>query len=255
MRQVRSGWLWIALASMFGLTGLSAGEITIAVAANVSYAIESLKREFKRVNPETNIRVILGSSGKLTAQIKHGAPYDLLISANMKYPDTLYKEKMAVTKPVVYAQGALAFLSVKEQNYGLGMIVLNSPDVKKIAIANPKTAPYGLAAVEALKNAKLYEKLKEKLVYGESISQAVAYATTAADIGIIAKSSLYSPQMSHFKESIHWADVDTNLYTPIDQGIVILKRGEGNIEVKAFYDFMLSQKAKEILKLLGYKVL
>ena len=234
---------------------LYAGEISRAVAANVSYAIEALKKEFKTVHPETNIQVILGSSGKLTAQIAHGAPYDLFMSANMTYPDTLYKEKMAVTKPVVYAQGALAFLSEKEQSYGVGMVVLNSPAVQKIAIANPKTAPYGVAAVEALKNAKLYEALKEKFVYGESISQTVAYATTAADIGIIAKSSLYSPQMSHFKETIHWSDVDENLYRPIDQGMVILKRGEGNVEVKAFYDFILSQRAKEILKSFGYKVL
>lgn len=240
---------------MFGLAGLSAGEITIAVAANVSYAIESLKKEFNRVHPETNIQVILGSSGKLTAQIKHAAPYDLFMSANMKYPEALYKEKMAVTKPVVYAQGALAFLSVKEQNYCTGMYVLKSPAVKKIALANPKTAPYGVAAVEALKNARLYKKLQDKFVYGESISQTVAYTTTAADIGIIAKSSLYSPQMSHFKERIHWYDVDEDLYTPIDQGMVILKRGEGNPEVKAFYDFMLSEKAKEILKSFGYKVL
>lgn len=240
---------------MFGLAGLSAGEITIAVAANVSYAIESLKKEFKVVHPETNVQVILGSSGKLTAQIKHAAPYDLFMSADMKYPEALYEEKMAVTKPVVYAQGALALLSVKECNCTVSMDLLQSADIKKIAIANPNTAPYGVAAVEALKNAKLHETLKEKFVYGESISQTVAYATTAADIGIIAKSSLFTPQMLHLKEAIHWSDIDENLYTPIDQGMVILRKGEGNVEVKAFYDFMLTPKAKEILKQFGYKVL
>ena len=245
----------IIIACLLSLANLSAGEISIAVAANVSYAMEPLIKEFKNTYPETHIQVILGSSGKLTAQIRHGAPYDILLSANMKYPDALYKDNMTVTEPVIYAQGALAILSVKERNYSAEMYVLKSPDVKKIAIANPKTAPYGVATVEALKNAKLYEKLKEKFVYGESISQTVTYATTAADIGIIAKSSLYSPQMLHFKEAIHWSDVDENLYTAIDQGMVILKRGEGNVEVKAFYDFMLSQKAKEILKSFGYKVL
>ncbi len=90
----------IIIACLFSLASVSAGEISIAVSANVSYAIESLKKEFKLEHPETHIQVILGSSGKLTAQIKHGAPYDLLLSANMKYPDALYKEKMAVTKPV-----------------------------------------------------------------------------------------------------------------------------------------------------------
>jgi len=244
----------IALSILLSFTALNAGEITIAVAANVSYAIEALKKEFNVIHPETKVQVILGSSGKLTAQIKHGAPYDLFMSANMKYPEALYKEKIAVTKPVVYAQGALAYLSVNKQDFSKGSILLREDKIKKIAIANPKTAPYGVAAVEALKNAGIYEELKEKFVYGESISQTVAYVTTAADIGLIAKSSLYSPQMAHFKEEINWSDVDETLYTPISQGMVILKKGENNSEVKAFYDFMQSDKAKVIMKNFGYKV-
>ena len=245
----------IFTASLLFLATFSAADVTIAVAANVSYAIEALKKEFNVAHPEIKVEVVLGSSGKLTAQIKHGAPYDLFMSANMKYPDALYAEKMAVTKPVVYAQGALAMLSVNEQNYCAELYVLTLPEIKKIAIANPKTAPYGVAAKEALENAKLYKRLEKKFVFGESISQTVTYATTAADIGIIAKSSLYSPQMAHFKEAIHWSDVDEALYTPIDQGMVILKEGEGNPEVKAFYDFILSDKAKFVLKKFGYKVL
>lgn len=245
----------VCLIFLLSFVTVSAGEITIAVAANVSYAIEALKKEFNVVHPQIQVQVILGSSGKLTAQIKHGAPYELFMSADMKYPEALYIGQMAVTKPVLYAQGALAFLSVKERNYAAGMHMLESKDIQKIAIANPQTAPYGIAAVEALKNAGMYEELKEKFVYGESVSQTVAYATTAADIGIIAKSTLFSPQMSQYKEAIHWSDVDAALYTPIDQGMVILKKGENNPEVKDFYDFMLSEKAKEILKLFGYKVL
>lgn len=244
----------IVLSILLSFATASAGEISIAVAANVSYAIEALKKEFNVLHPETNVEVILGSSGKLTAQIKHGAPYSLFMSANMKYPETLYSENLAVTKPVVYAQGALAFLSQKERIYDINMTVLKSEDIKRIAIANPQTAPYGVAAVEALKNAGIFEELKEKFVYGESISQTVTYAMSAADIGLIAKSSLFSPRMSHFKESIHWSDVNETFYTPIDQGMVILKKGEGNLEVKAFYDFMLSEKAREVLKNFGYKV-
>ncbi|HEY9190174.1 MAG TPA: molybdate ABC transporter substrate-binding protein, partial [Sulfurovum sp.] len=225
-----------------------------AVAANVSYAIEALKKEFKAIHPETDVQVILGSSGKLTAQIRHGAPYGLFMSADMKYPEALYREKMAVSEPVVYAQGALAFLSVKERDYTAGMKLLRSEEIKKIAIANPQTAPYGIAAVEALKAAKVYDAVKEKFVYGESISQTVAYATTAADIGMVAKSSLFSPQMSQYKQDIHWCDVDESLYAPIDQGMVILEKGKDDPEIKAFYDFMLSPKAKEILKKYGYRV-
>ena len=242
------------LGILLGLAGLNAGEIKIAAATNVSYAIEPLKQAFNSLHPDTKIEVILGSSGKLTAQVKNGAPYDLFLSANMKYPEALYKEGLAVTEPIVYAQGALAYLSVKQRDFTQGMDLLKSETITKIALANPKTAPYGVAAKQALKNANAYERLKDKFVYGESISQTVTYAMTAADIGFIAKSSLYNPQMSQFKYGTNWSEVDERLYTPIDQGMVILKRGEGNDKVKAFYDFMLSPKAREILKSYGYKV-
>jgi molybdate transport system substrate-binding protein len=247
MKRVVFGILvsWIAL---------SAGEIKIAVAANVSYAMEPLKKAFNALHPDTHIEVILGSSGKLTAQIKNGAHYELFLSANMKYPQTLYNEGIALTEPIVYAQGALAYLSVKQKDFTQGIEMLKNEDIKKIAIANPKTAPYGAAAKEALEKSGLYDTLKDKFVHGESISQTVTYAMTAADIGFIAKSSLFSPQMSHYKKGINWSEVDTGLYQPIDQGMVILKKGEENEEVKAFYDFMLSHKAREILKNFGYKV-
>ena len=232
----------------------NAGEITIAVAANVSYAIDELKDEFNKTYPDTKVIVTLGSSGKLTAQIKNGAPYELFLAANMGYPEALYKEGVAVTKPIIYAQGALAFLSKNELNYTQGIQLLSDPSIKKIAIANPETAPYGKAALEAMEKSGIYENIKEKLVFAESISQTVTYALTAADIGIIAKSSLYSSNMTEYKEGVNWSEVDTGLYTPIDQGIVVLKNGEANSEARAFYDFMLSQKAKEILLKYGYMV-
>ena len=97
-------------------------------------------------------------------------------------------------------------------------------------------------------------RLLYNFVYAESISQTVSYAITAADIGFIAKSSLYSPKMTKYKENIHWKEVDPKLYDPINQGIVILKNGSNNKEVQAFYDFMLSDKAKEIMKRYGYLV-
>ena len=244
----------IFLLFVFAVMSLHAGKIRIAVAANVSYAIVPLVEAFKLEHPETNIELILGSSGKLTAQIKHGAPYDLFLSANMRYPQALYEADMSLDKPRLYAQGALALLSVKARQNWHALTVLQSPEIKKIAIANPKTAPYGVATVEALKNAGVYETLKDKFVYGESISQTIIYATTAADIGIVAKSSLYAPQMLKYKQGIHWSDVDERLYAPIDQGMVMLKQAEANAEVKAFYDFMLSAKAKEILRSFGYKV-
>ena len=163
---------------MFFVTCVSlfAGEINIAVAANVSTVIEPLKEAFSKTHPDTKINVILGSSGKLTAQISSGAPYQLFLSANMIYPQKLYDENLTVDAPKMYAKGALALLSNKARDFNTSLAVLEEEDILKIAIANPKTAPYGKAAVEALQKAQLYEKLESKLVYGESVSQTVIYA-------------------------------------------------------------------------------
>ncbi len=236
------------------LSTLSAGKITIAVAANVSYAIDELKAEFTKNNPDTKVQVVLGSSGKLTAQIKNGAPYGLLMSANMKYPEALYVDKIAITRPIVYAEGGLAYFSIKPLDYSKGISLLLSAEIKKIAIANPKTAPYGIATVEALKNAKVYDSVKTKFVYGESISQTVFYAVNATDIGLIAKSSLYSSRMNQYKENINWVAVSPELFTPIKQGMVLLKFAIDNPEYQAFYDFVLSDEGKNILKRYGYRI-
>lgn len=231
-----------------------AGTINVAVAANVSYAINDLIKEFNKTNPDTKVQVTLGSSGKFTAQIQNGAPFDIFLSADMKFPQALEKENLTITKPVIYAQGSLAMLSSKELDLKKGISIVEDSNINKIAIANPKTAPYGRATMEVFKNANLKEKIENKLVYAESISQTVTYAITATDIGFIAKSSLYDEKMSKYKENIHWVSVDPKLYTPIDQGIVILKRAQGDSEAKAFYDFILSKKAKDIFVKFGYLV-
>ncbi|MEA3491287.1 MAG: molybdate ABC transporter substrate-binding protein [Campylobacterota bacterium] len=236
------------------LSSLIADEINIAVASNVSYAMDELKREFAKENPDTKVEVTIGSSGKLTAQIRNGAPYGLFMSANMKYPNALYSDRIAITKPVVYTQGSLAYLSTKALDYTRGISLLLSDKIDKIAIANPKTAPYGMAAVEALKNAKIYDSVKSKFVYGESISQTITYAVMAADIGLIAKSSLYSPKMKQYREGINWVAVDPKLYTPINQGLVLLKGSKGDRGYRLFYDFILSDKAKTIFEKYGYSV-
>ncbi len=236
------------------LSVLNANSINIAVAANVSYAINDLIKEFNKTNPNTDVKVTLGSSGKLTAQIKNGAPYDIFMSANMKYPNTLFNEKIAIVKPIIYAQGSLAIVSTKKQDFSKGLEFLKEEKINKIAIANPKTAPYGIATVEALQKANIYEDIKKKFVYGESISQTVSYAITAADVGFIAKSSLYSPKMKRFQEGVNWVSVDSSLYTPINQGMTILKNGKDKLEAKKFFEFIQSYEAKKILNDFGYLV-
>lgn len=242
------------LSSVLLSVSLLAGEISVAVAANLSDAIEVLKTEFAKTNPNTKVNTILGASGKFTTQIKSGAPFDLFLSADMKFPENLYAEQFAITKPVVYASGALAMVSTKGLDLSQGIAVLNDPKVEKVAIANPATAPYGTASVEAFKNAKVFEKTEPKLVYGDSIGQALQFALTAADVGFVNASAFYSDKMKNYKEGKEWVMVDAKLYTPIAQGIVVLKQAEHNAEAKAFYDFILSAPAKKIFKSYGYLV-
>jgi len=229
---------------LFFFTSLFAKEITLGVAANVTYAINDLIKEFKKQNPNINVKVILGSSGKLTAQIKNNAPFDIFLSANMKYPKYLYKNNLAFTKPVVYAKGAIAFVSFKHSLYSIKDI----EKLKNIAIPNPKLAPYGEASVEFLKNAKINPK---NIIYTQTITQALSYAITATDGAFIAKSALYSPKLKMKKNVL---EIPNNLYTPIKQGMVILNRARNNIDAYKFFVFMLSKKAQNILKQYGYIV-
>ncbi len=238
---------------MVSCTTLSlATTINIACAANVSYAMPTLQVEFHKLYPNIKTRIILGSSGKLTAQIVNGAPYDLFLSANMKYPNELYANNKTTSKPVIYAQGTLAILSPKQRSFKHNIHLLKNLLVKKIAIANPKTAPYGVATFEALKNANILDDIKDKIIYGESISQTVVYTTMIADVGIVAKSALYSPKLKKYHQNIHWVEVNKELYSPINQGMIMLKNGKK--EAKAFYDFVLSTKGQNILKEFGYQI-
>ena len=246
----------IALRSLLliflSIFSLQADSIRIAIAANVSYAVPTLVHTFNQTHPDTKVQVTLGGTGKLVAQIRHGAPYDLLMAADMRYPQALYSEGLAIDKPRIYARGALSLLSTKERDFSSGLGVLISLSIHTIAIANPKTAPYGKASFEALQKAGLLEKLKPKFVYGESISQTVAHTVSAADVGFVASSSLYAPQMAQYREGKQWIVVDPSLYTPIDQGMVILSSAKANAEVKAWYDYMLSPEAGKILQQYGY---
>jgi len=239
---------------LLSLLSLQAGSIRVAIAANVGYAMPDLIKAFESHHPDTHVDILIGSSGKLAAQIQRGAPFDLFLSANMAYPTKLHATGAAVGSPRIYAQGALVMLSTHPHDFSRGLGLLTDPTVARIAIPNPHTAPYGKAAFDALTHAKLLEALRPKFVYGESISQTVTYTQKAADIGLIAKSALYTPQMRTYKEGTHWRESDPALYTPIDQGMVLLKRAADNPEAKAFYDFLLGDEARAIFARYGYRL-
>ncbi|WP_029522027.1 molybdate ABC transporter substrate-binding protein [Persephonella sp. KM09-Lau-8] len=232
---------------------VSYGEtLTIAAAANVQYALKEITQEFQKKYPAVRITKIISSSGKLTAQIVRGAPYDLLLSADMKYPEFLYKKGFAISKPVVYAKGTLVLWSMKDIPLENEIKSLLNPSIKKIAIPDPKTAPYGREAKKALEKSGIYPKVRYKLVYGESVGQATQYIYKGlVDVGFTAKSVVLSPQM---KNKGRWIEIDNSLYSSIKQGIVILKHGEKNLYAQKFIEFLLSDTGKKILKKYGYQI-
>ncbi len=183
------------------------------------------------------------------------APFDIFISADTSFPQKIFTNHAAAEPPKVYAQGLLVLWSAKPgiQPTANLKLLLNE-DIKHIAIANSKTAPYGAAAEAILKKYNLYDKIATKLVTGESITQTSQFiATQAADIGFTAKSIVISNEM---KNKGKWIELNRNDYPPVKQAAVLLKYGQQNhaAEAKKFYDFLFSKQAKEIYKKFGYIV-
>jgi len=245
-------WLLIivCIAQCLACQQQNSNKLTIATAANMQFAIKALQTAF---TAETGIKTeaVISSSGKLTAQIKEGAPYDIFVSADMKYPTYLHQNGFTLSEPKIYAKGNLVLWTMLEEDLNMGL--LSKENIKYIAIANPKTAPYGAAAKEVLTHYKLSEKVESKLVFGESIAQVNQFISSqTADIGFTAKSVVLSPKI---KSKGQWIALDTNIYTPINQGIALLKTTEKRQkQAQAFYKFLLSAKGKEILTNFGYEV-
>ncbi len=232
---------------------LSAWEITVAVSANFQFAMQEIAREFEAAN-RIRVKTVVNSSGKLTAQIRSGAPFDLFLSADMKYPQTLFASGDAATPPKIYAYGSLVFWTLKNIDLIHDFAALMNKNIHNIAIANPQTAPYGDAAIAALKHAGIYEKIKPKLVFGRNVSQTNQYVfAKAADVGLTAQSVVFSPKMRGVGQ---WATVDSTTYEPIAQGVVILKYGQKQhpVAAKKFLDFLFGKTARAILKKYGYRL-
>ena len=226
--------------------------ITIATAANVQFAMQELTQAFTQTHGIA-CQTVISSSGKLTAQIKEGAPYDVFVSANMKYPHALYNNGLAAEAPKVYTLGKLVLWTQKD-DLNPELKSLSDNKIKHLAIANPRTAPYGEAAVEVLKKTGVYNRLKSKLVYGESISQTNQFIISeTAQMGFTAKSVVVSPKL---KAKGKWVEIAPGLYPAIKQGVILLKqkhREAKSAQAKKFYDFLFSAKAKEILQKYGYQ--
>jgi molybdate transport system substrate-binding protein len=248
---MRSIHFFILLLSLVSCENRKPQALVIATAANVQFAMQELVATFQK---ETGIlcETVLSSSGKLTAQIQEGAPFHVFVSADMTYPEELHKNGLTTGPPEVYAYGKLVLWTLRN-DLDLTPEQLTQDDVRHIAIANPKTAPYGSAAVEALRHFGIFEKTEPKLVFGESISQTNQFIISkTADAGFTAKSVVLSPEL---KTKGRWTEVDETAYTPIAQGAVVIQRqGEVKSGALEFYRFLFSEKARQILQAYGYEV-
>ncbi len=244
---------YITITAICLFMGISAfaQNLKVAVAANLQGVIKVLAKDFKQ---KTGIEVepIVGSSGNLAAQIKNGAPFDLFLSADMSFPETLFKEGFGQKEPVVYAYGSLIICSTQNIGFENWERTLLSERIKKIAIANPAIAPYGKAAEESLKLKGVLDDVKSKLVTGESIAQVNTYIITGVvDVGFTTRALIKDAEG---KTSLYWKEIDPKSYTPIKQGMIIIKQTKENTDALKFYEYMLSPAAKAILKEYGYGV-
>jgi len=224
---------------------------TVAVAANMKDAFIEIASAFKSTG-RPDMRVVYGSSGNFTAQIMNGAPFNLFIAADERFPMELYKNGKTVDEGTVYATGKLALIA--KTNSGI-VLVDNKAELanaiakaNKVAIAKPELAPYGKAAVEFLKAEGLWDLVKHKLVYGDNIGVATTYVVTgAAEIGFTALSLARSPEVT--KET-NFVLLNPKLYEPIRQRMVLMK--DAPQEAKDLYRFMQGAQAKAILTKYGY---
>ena len=229
-------------------------ELRIAAAADLKFVLGDITADFERQHPEVRVLVTYGSSGNFYAQLSNRAPFDVFLSADLDYPRKLIDAGLAEQKTAFsYARGQLVVwipqaspLNLEE----LGIQALLDPRVRKIAIANPKHAPYGRAAEAALKNLGVYEQISERLVLGENIAQATQFVESgAADLGVIA---LSLAQASVMRDKGRFWLVPQDAYPMMEQGGIILSWTREAAAAQAFCQFLKEGHGHEILQSHGF---
>jgi len=249
--------LSIRLAAVAGLLALLSAcghpnlprKLTIAAAADLQFALADGARQFHQQHPETELAIDYGSSGNFYAQIRNGAPFDLLLSADVQYPRNLAHDGLVPADSVfVYGAGRIA-VWVPSSSKLDPATALRDPSVRRIAIANPQHAPYGRAAEAALRNMGLYDSLEKKLVLGENISQTLQFIQSgAADTGIVALSLALAPTV---REQGRYWEVPMSAYPKIEQGGVILKDSPA---AREFRDWLVGPSGRSLLKQYGFSL-
>ncbi len=232
------------------IVGANAQKLNVAAAANLRYVLTDIKDAYVKQNPKAKINITFGSSGTLVQQITNGAAFDFFLAADNEFPMKLKAKGLTVGPMTTYAYGKLALYSTTIDVEKSGLSSLKNPSVKKIAIANPQTAPYGDRSMELLKNQGLYDMLKDKIVIADNISAAAQYAFTSnTELGFIAYSFALAPDMAG---KGHCYIIPQNLYKPIEQACILLKTQTLNTEAAKFKKFLLSPAMKPVWEKYGY---
>ncbi|MET7014436.1 molybdate ABC transporter substrate-binding protein [Uliginosibacterium flavum] len=244
------------LFSLLMLVGLAApvlaDEVKVAVAANFTAPMQKIAVEFEKDTGHKAL-VSTGATGAFYAQIKNGAPFEVFLSADDEAPAKLEAEGVGVKgRRFTYAYGRLVLWSAKPGFVDAKGEVLKKGDFNKLALANPKTAPYGLAALEVMKKLGVQEALQPKIVQGENISQTFQFVSTGnAEVGFVALSQVW--QDGVLKSGSAWI-VPADQHTPIRQDAILLAKGEGKPAAEALLKYLKSDKAKAVIKSYGYEL-
>ncbi len=241
----------ILLSTLLCATSAEAEEVKLAIAANFTDVARILTERFEQQTGHTT-KISYGSTGKLYSQIEHGAPFEVFLAADRERPQKAENEGLAVAgSGFVYARGKLVLWSLKRSLFEQGERYLNGSDFRHLAIANPKTAPYGMAAQQVMRHLDILEQIRPKLVQGDSIAQTFQFVATGnADAGFVALAQIKAWQG---KSGTLW-EVPGGYYAPIDQAAVLLKQGLHNPAANAFLEFLKSNEAKQLIQAHGYGV-
>lgn len=230
------------------------GALRVAAAADLKFAMEVLIDQFGRQNPTVPVRVTYGSSGNFYSQLLNRAPYDLYFSADIFYPQKLLEQDLALKDSFrTYAVGRMALWTREDSHLDLdrlGISALTQPQVRRIAIANPRHAPYGRAAEAVLRHFGVYQAVQSKLIYGENVVQAAQFVDAgAAQLGVIALSLALAPRMQ--SAGRHW-EIPPTAYPRMEQGAVILKWAQDPVRARLFLAFVTGAEGRRILKDCGF---
>lgn len=248
--RVKSRLVLLLVSTLLFVAKATADRINIAAASDLKFAMEELVATFKQTHPDDHLEVVYGSSGKFHSQIQQGAPFDLYFSADIRFAESLYKLGFTAGPVQAYATGRLVLWSQTRDARQMTLASLSDPAIAHIAIANPKHAPYGLRAVETLKNYGIWDKVQNKLVYGENIAQTAQFVQTGnAQVGIIALALALSPQLT--ADGDHWLIPD-DLHSPLTQGFVVTRRAADKPLAKRFARYIKGPQARATLRRYGF---